>query len=551
MNNSLRIHIAIVIFALLIAVVGAKLIHLEMTQKDFLQDEGDARTIRMERINAHRGMILDRRGNPLAVSSPVVSLWANPSQLPTEPATLARLAEALGVSLAEFQKKMSLAKNLEFVYLRRHAKPQEAELILSLGLSGIYSEKEYHRFYPSGEVAAHVVGFTDIDDHGQEGLELSYEKWLAGRQGKKKVLKNLYGEVVRDIMPVEEAIAGRDLHLSIDQRLQFLVYRELKSAVHEYKALSGSFVLLDVSNGEVLAMANQPSYNPNNRLRLNLASIRNRAVTDVFEPGSTVKPFTVAVALQSPSITPATVIDTNPGFVKVDNSTIRDPKNQGLLDLGGVLAYSSQVGISRLALQLNEYDIWDTFRKVGFGQASAIGYPGESSGFLPSRRQWKDIERVTFAYGYGLTLTPLQLASAYVTIASGGIKRDLTLLSSGASSEERIFPEAVARELLVMLGRVVSEGTGKKAAVDAYAVAGKTGTARKIGKEGYDDSRHIAFFAGIAPLHQPRFVGVVVINEPKTSRVGGGAIAAPIFARVMANVLRLLNVPPTYIREAV
>ena len=427
MNNSLRIHIAIVIFALLIAVVGAKLIHLEMTQKDFLQDEGDARTIRMERINAHRGMILDRRGNPLAVSSPVVSLWANPSQLPTEPATLARLAEALGVSLAEFQKKMSLAKNLEFVYLRRHAKPQEAELILSLGLSGIYSEKEYHRFYPSGEVAAHVVGFTDIDDHGQEGLELSYEKWLAGRQGKKKVLKNLYGEVVRDIMPVEEAIAGRDLHLSIDQRLQFLVYRELKSAVHEYKALSGSFVLLDVSNGEVLAMANQPSYNPNNRLRLNLASIRNRAVTDVFEPGSTVKPFTVAVALQSPSITPATVIDTNPGFVKVDNSTIRDPKNQGLLDLGGVLAYSSQVGISRLALQLNEYDIWDTFRKVGFGQASAIGYPGESSGFLPSRRQWKDIERVTFAYGYGLTVTPLQLASAYVTIASGGIKRDLTL----------------------------------------------------------------------------------------------------------------------------
>ena len=551
MNSSLRIHIAIVVFGLLVAVVGAKLIYLEVTQRDFLQDQGDARTVRMERINAHRGMILDRRGSPLAVSSPVVSLWANPSELPEEAAALAQLAEGLGVSEERFQEKMNRSKDRNFVYLRRHARPQKADAILNLGLSGVYSEKEYHRFYPSGEVTAHVVGFTDIDDSGQEGLELSYENWLSGQEGKKKVLKNLYGEVVRDIMPVAEAIPGKDLHLSIDQRLQFLAYRELKSAIYQYKALSGSFVLLDVSNGEVLAMVNQPSYNPNNRVRLDLASIRNRSVTDVFEPGSTVKPFTVAVALQSPQFSTESVIDTSPGFMTVGDATIRDPKNQGLLDLGGVLAYSSQVGISRLALQLNEYDIWDLFRRVGFGQASGMGYPGESSGFLPNRRRWKEIERVTFAYGYGLTVTPLQLASAYMTIASGGIKRDVTLLNSGSTSGERILPEAVARQLLVMLGRVVSEGTGKRAAVDTYAVAGKTGTSRKIGKNGYDDSRHIAFFAGIAPLDQPRFVGVVIINEPKTSRVGGGSIAAPIFARVMSNVLRLLNVPPTNTREAV
>ena len=300
MNSSLRIHIAIIVFGLLVAVVGAKLIYLEVTQRDFLQDEGDARTVRMERINAHRGMILDRRGSPLAVSSPVVSLWANPSELPEEAAALAQLAEGLDVAVERFQEKMNRANDRDFVYLRRHARPQKADAILNLGLSGVYSEKEYHRFYPSGEVTAHVVGFTDIDDHGQEGLELSYENWLSGQEGKKKVLKNLYGEVVRDIMPVAEAIPGKDLHLSIDQRLQFLAYRELKSAIYQYKALSGSFVLLDVSNGEVLAMVNQPSYNPNNRVRLDLASVRNRSVTDVFEPGSTVKPFTVAVALQSP-----------------------------------------------------------------------------------------------------------------------------------------------------------------------------------------------------------------------------------------------------------
>ena len=297
-------------------------------------------------------------------------------------------------------------------------------------------------------------------------------------------------------------------------------------------------------------MANQPSYNPNNRIQLDLSSVRNRAVTDVFEPGSTVKPFTVAVALES-GLDMGYVIDTSPGFLRIDDAVIKDPRNRGVLDLGGILAHSSQVGISRLALSLNEYDIWKQFQTLGFGEVTGVGFPGESSGFLPNRRRWKDIERVTFAYGYGLTVTPLQLASAYSTIASGGIKREVTLIADQVSEGERVMNARIALQLQSMLGRVITEGTGRKAAIESYDVGGKTGTARKIGENGYDDTRHIAFFAGFAPQYSPRFVGVVLINEPKTEQVGGGSIAAPIFSRVMSNVLRLLSVPPTDTREAV
>ncbi|MDC1328867.1 penicillin-binding transpeptidase domain-containing protein [Pseudomonadales bacterium] len=550
MTPAFRIHLAAFLFLLLMVGGAGRLIYIEMSEKDFLQDQGDARTIRMERINAHRGMILDRRDNPLAVSSPVVSLWANPSELPEDQQSLIELSTGLGVSVEEFTLKMRRAESRNFVYLRRRAKPSDADAILSLGLPGVYGEKEYHRFYPGGEIAAHVVGFTNIDDVGQEGIELSFDDWLRGKPGKKKVLKNLYGEIVRDIMPVAEAVPGRNLRLSIDQRLQFLAYRELKSAISQYQALSGSFVLLDVQTGEVLAMANQPSYNPNNRIQLDLSSVRNRAVTDVFEPGSTVKPFTVAVALES-GLDMGYTIDTSPGFLKVDDAVIKDPRNRGVLDLGGILAYSSQVGISRLALSLNEYDIWKQFQTLGFGEVTGVGFPGESSGFLPNRRRWKDIERVTFAYGYGLTVTPLQLASAYSTIASGGIKREVTLIADQVSEGERVMNARIALQLQSMLGRVITEGTGQKAAIESYDVGGKTGTARKIGENGYDDTRHIAFFAGFAPQHSPRFVGVVLINEPKTEQVGGGSIAAPIFSRVMSNVLRLLSVPPTDTREAV
>jgi len=548
--NALRIYLVAGFFVLLAVTMTTRVVFLHVFDKDFLQDQGDARTIRMERINAHRGMILDQKGKPMAVSSPVVSLWANPSELTASGEGMEQLALLLEVAPTEFNSRLEKNSNQTFVYLRRHLPPQVAEKILSYNIPGVYAEREYHRFYPVGEVAAHVVGFTDINDKGQEGVELAYDSWLQGTPGKKKVLKNLYGDIVRDIKPVAEASPGKNLELSLDLRLQYLAYRELKSAIQYYNAASGSVVILDVATGAILALVNQPSYNPNNRATLDLAAVRNRAVTDVFEPGSTVKPFTVAVALQSGRYTPQSTIDTSPGFIKVGKKTIPDPSNYGVLDLGGILEKSSQVGITKLALSLNEYDIWEMFSAVGFGQTTDIGFPGERAGFIPSHRRWKDIERATFAYGYGLTVTPLQLASAYLTIASGGLKRQISLISQESVTEVRVLEQTTATEVMRMLRRVTSNGTGSRASMDAYTVAGKTGTVRKVGEDGYQDTRHMAFFAGITPAVSPRLVGVVMINEPKGDDYGGGAIAAPVFSKIMAGALRLLNVPPDDLEKA-
>jgi len=539
-----RIHLVGIVVISLSAVMMVRLWYLQVLEKDFLQDQGDARTIRMERINAHRGIIEDRRGKPLAVSTPVLSLWANPSEVLEAEANLDPLITYLGVKTEEFDNRLNRAKSKNFVYLRRHLPPSEAREILELKIPGIYAEREYHRFYPAGEVAAHLVGFTNVNDKGQEGLELSFDEWLAGTPGKKKVLKNLYGEIIRDIKPVAEAQPGKTLTLGIDLRLQYLAYRELKSAVKFFQAKSGSLVVLDVESGQVLAMVNQPSYNPNNRVGLDLNAVRNRALTDVFEPGSTVKPFTVGVALQSGNYSPQSTIDTAPGLVRVGNFTVRDPRNRGEITLGEIIVHSSQVGISKLALDLNEYEVWGMFEKLGFGRDIGTGFPGESSGFLPNHRRWKDIERVTFAYGYGLTVTPLQLAASYLTIASGGIKKDISLIQGTGRNDQRIYSTKVADQLKQILALVVTEGTAKKAAIEGYSVAGKTGTVRKMGESGYEDTRHLAFFAGMAPVAHPRLVGVVLINEPKIDKSGGGSIAAPVFSRVMQSALRILNVPP-------
>ena len=533
----------IIVIVLTIGMV-ARLWHLQIFEKDFLQDQGDARTIRMERINAHRGIIQDRAGKALAVSTPALSLWANPQEVLASDADLGPLATHLGVEASDFAERLKISESKTFVYLRRHLPPAEARQILELKISGVYAEREYHRFYPAGEVAAHLVGFTNVDDKGQEGLELSFDSWLAGTAGKKKVLKNLYGEIIRDIKPISEAQPGKILTLGIDLRLQYLAYQELKSAVKIFKAKSGSVVVLDVVSGQVLAMVNQPSYNPNNRLGLDLNAVRNRAVTDVFEPGSTVKPFTVGVALESGRFIPESTIDTTPGFVRVDDFTVRDPKNRGKITLGEIIMYSSQVGISKLALDLNEYDVWGMFEKVGFGNDAGTGFPGESGGYLPNYRRWKNVERASFAYGYGLAVTPLQLAASYLTIASGGIKRDISLIKGGGKNDHRIYSSEVANQLKEMLAAVVIDGTAKKAAIEGYSVAGKTGTVRKMGVSGYEDTRHLAFFAGMAPVKHPRLVGVVLINEPKGEKSGGGEVAAPVFSRVMRNALRILNVPP-------
>ena len=548
--DAIRLYLMIAFFVVVTVTLCARVIVLNVVDNDFLQDQGDARTIRIKRINAHRGMIQDRRGKPLAISSPVVSLWAKPKELLKADASIDELAQKLEVPTHEFRAKIERNKGKGFIYLRRHLPPAVADEILALKTKGVYSEREYHRYYPGGEVTAHLVGFTDIDDRGQEGIELSFDEWLKGTPGKKKVLQNRYGDIVRDIMPVSEAQPGKNLELSVDLRIQYLAYRELKSAISYFNAKAGSVVILDVQTGEILALVNQPSFNPNNRTNLDLSAVRNRAVTDIFEPGSTVKPFTVAVALESGEYTKNSVVDTHPGFIKVGAKTIPDPANYGELDLGGIIEKSSQVGITKLALSLDEYEIWNMFSSVGFGESTGIGVLGESSGFLPSHRRWKDIERATFAYGYGLQVTPVQLAASYLTIASGGIKRPLSLVGRSPVDDQRVMSRAVAADLIKMLQRVAESGTGSKASMEAYSVAGKTGTARKVGKAGYDDTRHIAFFAGMTPAESPRLVGIVMIDEPKGDQYGGGAIAAPVFSRVMAGALRLLNVTPNYLDKA-
>lgn len=548
--DAIRLYLMIAFFVVVTVTLCARVIVLNVVDNDFLQDQGDARTIRIKRINAHRGMIQDRRGKPLAISSPVVSLWAKPKELLKADASIDELAQKLEVPTHEFRAKIERNKGKGFIYLRRHLPPAVADEILALKTKGVYSEREYHRYYPGGEVTAHLVGFTDIDDRGQEGIELSFDEWLKGTPGKKKVLQNRYGDIVRDIMPVSEAQPGKNLELSVDLRIQYLAYRELKSAISYFNAKAGSVVILDVQTGEILALVNQPSFNPNNRTNLDLSAVRNRAVTDIFEPGSTVKPFTVAVALESGEYTKNSVVDTHPGFIKVGAKTIPDPANYGELDLGGIIEKSSQVGITKLALSLDEYEIWNMFSSVGFGESTDIGVLGESSGFLPSHRRWKDIERATFAYGYGLQVTPVQLAASYLTIASGGVKRPLSLVGRSPVDDQRVMSRAVAADLIKMLQRVAESGTGSRASMEAYSVAGKTGTARKVGKAGYDDTRHIAFFAGMTPAESPRLVGIVMIDEPKGDQYGGGAIAAPVFSRVMAGALRLLNVTPNYSDKA-
>jgi cell division protein FtsI (penicillin-binding protein 3) len=539
-----RVHFLGIIVISLSAAIIVRLWYLQVLEKDFLQGEGDKRTIRIESIEANRGIIQDRTGKPLAVSTPVLSLWYNPSEVLKSDDSLEPLTTYLGVEASEFDKRLKNAKSKGFVYLRRHLPPAEVREILELKIPGIYSKREYKRFYPAGEVASHIVGFTDVNDKGLEGLELSFDKWLTGTAGERRVLKNLHHEIIRDIKPVSEAKPGRTLTLGIDLRLQYLAYRELKSAVTSFQAESGSVIVLDVESGQILAMVNQPSYNPNNRVGLKLSAVRNRALTDAYEPGSTVKPFVVGVALQSGSYGPQSTIDTNPGFIRVGNFTIRDPLNRGEITLGEAIMHSSQVGISKLALDLNEYEVRAMFEKLGFGRDAGTGFPGESAGRLPNHRRWTDIERAAFAYGYGLTVTPLQLAASYLTIASGGIKRDVSLIVGAERNDQRIYSREVADQLKQILASVVTDGTAKKAAIQGYAVAGKTGTARKMGESGYEDTRHLAFFAGMAPVDQPRLVCVVLINEPKGESYGGGATAAPVFSRVMQNALRILNVPP-------
>jgi len=537
-----RFYFVQTVLAALVLLVVWRVVSLQVLDKDFLIDQGTSRWQRIEVVNAPRGMLTDRHGEPVAVSTPVVSVWADPRELREE--DLPALAEAAQVSVRTLAARRQ--QHRAFMYVSRHLAPEVADRILDRGIAGVYGLTEYKRFYPAGEVAAHVVGFTDVDDHGQEGVELAFENELSSEPGRKEVIRDLLGRAVRDVGELQAPQSGRDLSLTIDLRLQYLAYRELKKAVTQYGARGGSVVVMDVATGDVLAMVNQPGYNPNDRSQLLPASTRNRAMTDQFEPGSVMKPLSMATALSSGLFSPTDVIDTSPGYLRLGEYTIRDFRNYGQLDMTGIITKSSNVGMARVAMQLDGQQMWETYYGLGLGQTTGIGYPGEATGRLPNPLNWRPVEQGAISYGYGLAVTPLQLAQAYATLANDGRRVNARiLLDTPVQPGEQVVSPEVSREVLTMMETVVTPvGTARRAALDWYSVAGKTGTVHKVGAQGYEDEKYISSFVGIAPAHDPQVVTVVVINEPPPDHYYGGEVPAPVFRGIMNQALPLLGIEP-------
>lgn len=550
-KHPMRYRVVLLSLLALFGLLAARAVFLQVFNSDYLQEQGNARHLRVVEDNSHRGMILDRNGETLAVSTPVDSVWANPKELGDDRRKWPALAKALGVSPRDLEQAVKKAGTREFMYLRRHVTPQTAERVMALKVSGVALTREYRRYYPAGDVAGHVIGFTNIDDRGQEGIELAYDRWLRAVPGKVRVLKDAHGNIVETVESVQLPLPGRDLRLSLDRRIQYLAYRELKTAVIDNKARGGTAIVLDARSGEILALVNEPGFNPNNRTHLRGSLFRNRAVTDVFEPGSTLKPFTVAAALESGKFAPNTPIDTAPGTMRVGHNLIRDTHNYGRLTVAQVIEKSSNVGATKIAFGMSKHLLWEMFRNVGFGSATGIGLPGESVGLLRAPERWVPIDQATASFGYGISVTPLQLAHAYAALANDGVIVPLTLLKRDRPVEgQRVMASATAHQVRAMLELAVSgEGTGRAAQVNHYRVAGKTGTVHKLTENGYAEDRYISSFAGMAPATDPQLVMLVMVDDPKAGVYFGGQVAAPVFSRVMTGALRLLNIPPDNIQS--
>ena len=541
-----RVTLVTALFAVVAASLVGRAVYLQVLDKDFLNHQADARHLRTEKISAHRGTITDRNGEPLAISTPVDSIWANPKEFAPAVDNIPQLARILGVDSQVLMRRITRSMDKEFLYLKRHLSPEQAREVLALKLPGINVQREYRRYYPASEVTGHLVGFTNIDDEGQEGLELAFNHWLAGESGSKRVLKDRLGRSIENVESIRPPHHGKDLRTSIDLRLQYLSYRTLKSAIKAHNARSGSIVVLDVRTGEVLAMVNQPTYNPNDRSQFTAERYRNRAITDIFEPGSSLKPLVVAAALESGQYRPSSVVDTAPGFIVIGPKKIEDTRNLGRVSLTTILARSSNVGITKLAMTLQPEQLWETMTRFGLGELTTSGFPGESAGMLTHYSNWRPISQATLAYGYGVSVTPLQLVQAYAAIGDHGNLRPISLVALEQPGEgDQVVSGATADAVRRMLEEVIRPGgTGTKAAVDGYRVAGKTGTAWKFASGGYSEDKYISIFAGLAPASDPRLATVVVIDEPSGELYYGSDVAAPVFADVMAESLRLLAIPP-------
>lgn len=534
------------------AALALRAIHLQAWQTEFLNLQGEKRVNRVVPIPAHRGMILDRRGEPLAISTPVESLWVNPREAQASAEQIRALAELLGEDDAALASVFA-DKGKSFVYLRRQVSPEMARQCLALGIKGLYAQPEYRRFYPAGEVMAQVAGMTNVEDRGLEGLELAYDSWLAGEAGMKRVIRDRKGNVVEELELIRLPKPGNDLTLSFNLQIQYLAYRELAAAVERHRARAGSVVVVDSRSGEVLAMATVPSFNPNNRATYSADRARNRPATDLFEPGSTIKPFLVAAALDAGIVNTDTRIDTGPGYYYVGDKRITDVHPKGVLTLTEALQVSSNVAAARIALDLKAEDYWRLLNQAGFGAPPKAGLPGEAAGTLRPYRIWRPIEKATMGFGHGLSVSLLQLARAYTAFANDGVMPPLTVLKHHEQAiGQRVMSAQTARIVREMLEQVTHDGgTAPQARVMGYRVAGKTGTAHKLVDGSYAPDKYIASFVGLAPASNPRLVVAVMIDEPSGREYYGGLVAAPVFSRVMAGALRLMAVPPDAPMDAV
>jgi len=519
-------------------------IYLQGMHNDFLQQKGESRYSRVIEISAHRGMITDRHGEPLAISTPVESVWASPHDMDATPGQLKKLANLIRMDVVEVRKRISDQKR-DFVYLRRHLPPDITAKVVELNIPGIFLKREFRRYYPTGELTAHMLGFTDIDDNGQEGIELGWQDTLAGKPGSRRVIKDRKGRIVEDVESILEPKPGQDIALSIDSKIQYLAYRELKQAMEINKAKAGEIVVLDTQTGEVLALANLPTFNPNNRIKTNSGRARNRVLTDVFEPGSTLKPFTVAAALEAGGIKPDTIFQTAPGTLTIGKATISDSHREGPLTVEQVIQKSSNVGSAKIALTLSPQTLWETFSRSGFGASTGSGFPGEVNGKLRPYQTWRPIEQATMSYGHGIAVNLLQLARAYTLFSEEGKLKPVSLLKINTPVVgKQVISRDTALAVSKMLEMVVRPGgTAPLAQISGYRVAGKTGTSHKIEGNGYAKDRYIATFVGYAPVSKPRLIIAVMLDEPSAGRYYGGTVAAPVFSRVMVSALRILNVP--------
>lgn len=544
-HHQARLVVVSLFFFFLLGALLWRMLDLAVLDRKFLQGQGDARSLRVVDIPAHRGMITDRQGAPLAISTPVQSVWVNPKLFAPDPKQLSKLSKILGIREKSIVGAVQQANSREFLYLHRQLPPMFARQIEELKIPGINFQQEFKRYYPEADSTAQLIGFTNIDDYGIEGLELAYQDWLMGVNGKKRVVKDRMGQIIEELEIQKDPRPGHHLVLSIDRRIQYLAYHELQATMAKFAAKSGTVVVVDSQTGEILAVANSPSYNPNARGRYSYDRYRNRAFTDTFEPGSVIKPFSIASALDSGLFKPNTIIDTRPSTMLVHGHIIRDIHNYGVLDVTGVLQHSSNVGVAKMALASPPEQLLGLLLRSGFGQRTESGYPGESEGSIVNIKDVNPFVLGTLSFGYGLSVTALQLAKAYLIFANHGRLIPVTLLRNEAKAVgPQVLNEKTAMQVLTMMEAVLAEGTGRSARVPGYRVAGKTGTAQIAGKNGYEKHRHIASFVGIAPVSNPRLVVVVIIQEPTKNGYYAATVAAPLFAQVMSGALRILDVSP-------